>query len=206
MTQATTARSQDLIGCRHCLKLSPRSLTVCPRCGAGLRPRSTANIQITLALVLAACVLYVPANLYPIMHTLELGASETSTIIGGVILLAELGSFAVAAVIFLFSIVVPTGKILALLYLVWSVRFRSRVDQHQRTLVYEITEFIGKWSMVDVFVVAVLGALVHLTGVLVIEPGVAAVSFAGVVILTMLAAESFDTRLIWDELERSDDG
>jgi paraquat-inducible protein A len=148
-----------------------------------------------------ACLLYIPANLYPIMITEQLGSSEGSTILGGVILLMHHGAVLVALVIFLFSVMVPIGKLISLFFLVWTVRRRSPISARQRTVLYQITEFVGKWSMVDVFVVAILVALVHLGGLLSIRPGVAAVCFAGVVIVTMIAAESFDPRLIWDELE-----
>ncbi len=116
-------------------------------------------------------------------------------------LLINLGSVPVAIVIFIASVMVPIAKFLALYYLVWSVNSTNVARPRQRTLLYQLTELIGKWSMVDVFVVAILVALVHLGGILVIRPGVAAVSFAGVVMFSMLAAHSFDPRLIWDRLE-----
>jgi len=163
--------------------------------------RKSDSIQRTLALLVTACLLYIPANLYPIMYTDQLGSTEASTIMGGVILLIELGSAPIAAVIFVFSVMVPSGKLMAMFYLVWTVERHSPLDPRQRSIMYRITEFIGKWSMVDVFVVSILVALVHLGGLLVIRPGIAALSFAGVVIVTMIAAESFDSRLIWDNME-----
>ena len=135
----------------------------------------------------------------------QLGSTEASTILGGVVLLIKLGSVPIAAVIFIASVMVPLGKLIAMYYLVWSVNRGSRLDAKQRTSMYRVTEFIGKWSMVDVFVVAILVALVHLGGLLVIRPGIAALSFAGVVIITMVAAEKFDSRLMWDALENNDD-
>jgi paraquat-inducible protein A len=168
--------------------------------------RKSDSMQRTLALLVTACILYIPANLYPIMYTDQLGSTEASTILGGVILLIDLGSIPVAAVIFIFSIMVPSGKIIAMFYLVWTVEKHSTLDARQRSVMYRVTEFIGKWSMVDVFVVAILAALVHLGGLLVIRPGIAALAFAGVVIVTMVAAESFDPRLIWDNMENEDDG
>jgi paraquat-inducible protein A len=184
-----------------CHKLAPAQLHHCPRCGSVLHMRKPDSIQRTLALLVTACILYIPANLYPIMITDQLGTSEPSTILGGVILLMHHGAVLVALVIFLFSVMVPIGKLIALFYLVWTVRRHSPITPRQRTVLYQITEFVGKWSMVDVFVVAILVALVHLGGLLSIRPGFAAVCFAGVVIVTMIAAESFDPRLIWDELE-----
>lgn len=170
-----------------------------------MHARKIDSLQRTLALLITACVLYIPANLYPIMLTDQLGSTEPSTIMGGVILLIKLGSAPVAAVIFIFSVMVPSGKLMAMFYLVWTAHKGSNVSPQQRSLMYRITEFVGKWSMVDVFVVAILVALVHLGGLLVIRPGIAALAFAGVVIVTMVAAESFDSRLMWDAMEESDD-
>ena len=193
-----TAASRGLSSCHMCYKLAPSNYSRCPRCGAPLHQRKPASLQRTLALLVTASILYIPANLYPIMYTDQFGTTEVSTIVGGVVLLIELGSIPVALVIFLFSVVVPSAKLMILFYLVWTVKNRSVLNARQRSRLYRITEFIGKWSMTDVFVVAILVALVHLGGLLVIRPGIAALSFAGVVIITMLAAESFDPRLIWD--------
>ena len=201
MTAATTAANRGLASCHMCYKLAPASVQRCPRCRASLHLRKHDSIQRTLALLVTSCLLYIPANLYPIMYTDEFGTKEASTILGGVILLIELGSVPVALVIFLFSVIVPSGKLMTMFYLVWTVERHSPLDARQRSIMYRITEFVGKWSMVDVFVVAILGALVHLVGLLVIRPGIAALCFAGVVIITMLAAQSFDSRLIWDNME-----
>jgi paraquat-inducible protein A len=200
-----TAASRHLAACHICCKLAPAQQHACPRCGAPLHLRKTDSLQRTLALLITACILYVPANVYPIMITETLGSTEESTILGGVLLLIKLGSVPVAAVIFIASVMVPLGKFLAMYYLVWSVNARHAATGRQRTLVYQLTELIGKWSMIDVFVVAILVALVHLGGIMVIRPGIAALSFAGVVIVTMLAAHSFDPRLIWDRLEERND-
>jgi len=196
-----TAASKNLATCHLCCKLAPAALHHCPRCGMALHLRKNDSIQRTLALLVTACLLYIPANLYPIMYTDQLGSTEASTILGGVILLIDLGSAPVAAVIFIFSVIVPSGKLMSMFYLVWTVERHSPLDPRQRSVMYRITEYIGKWSMVDVFVVSILVALVHLGGLLVIRPGIAALSFAGVVIVTMIAAESFDSRLIWDNME-----
>lgn len=196
-----TAVQRNLAACHVCYKLAPASIHHCPRCGAAMHQRKSNSIQRTLALLITACILYIPANLYPIMYTDQLGSTEASTILGGVILLIDLGSVPVAAVIFIFSVMVPSGKLMAMFYLVWTVERHSPLDPRRRGQMYRVTEFIGKWSMVDVFVVAILAALVHLGGLLVIRPGIAALSFAGVVIVTMIAAESFDPRLIWDKME-----
>src|SRR5210317_988324 len=203
---AETAASRNLAACHVCCKLAPAEVHHCPRCGSAMHLRKNDSIQRTLALLITACLLYIPANLYPIMFTDQLGKSEGSTILGGVILLIHHDAIPVALVIFLFSVMVPIGKLLSMFYLVWTVKRHSRVTPRQRTVMYQVTEFVGKWSMVDVFVVAILAALVHLGGLLAIRPGVAALSFAGVVIVTMIAAESFDPRLIWDEMEDNERG
>ncbi len=203
---SNTAASRDLAACHVCCKLAPTDVHECPRCGSAMHLRKSDSIQRTLALLVTACLLYIPANLYPIMYTDQLGTTEASTIIGGVVLLIDLGSIPVAAVIFIFSVMVPSGKLMAMFYLVWTVENHSPLDARQRSVMYRVTEFIGKWSMIDVFVVAILAALVHLGGLLVIRPGIAALSFAGVVIVTMLAAESFDPRLIWDNTEDNNSG
>jgi paraquat-inducible protein A len=185
------------------MKLAPAELHHCPRCGSGLHLRKTNSLQRTLALLITASLLYIPANLYPIMHTDQLGKTEDSTILGGVVLLINLGSVPIAAVIFIASVMVPLGKLIALYYLVYTVHIGRRKHQREHSVMYRITELIGKWSMIDVFVVAILVALVHLGGLLVIRPGIAAISFAGVVIVTIIAAESFDPRLMWDQLEKN---
>jgi paraquat-inducible protein A len=159
------------------------------------------SLQRTLALLITACLLYIPANLYPIMYTDSLGSAEASTIMGGVVLLINLGSAPVALVIFIFSVMVPSAKLMAMFYLVWSVQRQSPIDRRKRSTLYRITEFVGKWSMVDIFVVTILVALVQLGGLLTIQPGIAALLFAGVVTITMIAAENFDSRLIWDNME-----
>jgi paraquat-inducible protein A len=198
---AVTAAGRHLAACHVCCKLAAAGRRSCPRCGAPLHLRKPDSLQRTLALLVTASILYLPANLYPIMITEHLGKSEESTIIGGVILLVKLGSLPIAAVIFFASVMVPLAKLLALYFLCWSTARGKVVRPRQQTAVYRITEFIGKWSMVDVFVVAILVALVRLSGLLEIRPGVAALSFATVVVITMLAAECFDPRLIWDRLD-----
>lgn len=198
-----TAASQNLAACHMCCKLVPAVQHCCPRCGSAVHLRQNDSIQRTLALLVTACLLYIPANLFPIMYTDQLGTTEASTILGGVVYLIDHGSLPIAAVIFIFSVMVPSGKLMAMFYLVWTVERHSSLNPRQRTVMYRVTEFVGKWSMVDVFVVAILVALVHLGGLLVIRPGIAALSFAGVVIVTMIAAESFDSRLIWDNMEEN---
>lgn len=202
---ADTAASRHLASCHLCLKLADASLHHCPRCGEALHLRKSNSLQRTLALLITAVILYIPANMLPIMITDQLGSATPSTILGGVVLLIDMGSIPIAAVIFIASVMVPLGKLIALFYLCWSVSRGRPVNPRQRTVMYRATELIGKWSMVDVFVVSILVALVHLTGLLVILPGSAAVAFAGVVMVTIVAAESFDPRIIWDQQEKVDE-
>jgi paraquat-inducible protein A len=163
-----------------------------------LHLRKPASLQRTVALIVTASLLYIPANVLPIMTTSQLGRPIESTILGGVVLLIHHGSYPVAAVIFIASVMVPIGKLLSLSWLCWSVAKRPDASNRDRTRLYRVTELVGKWSMTDVFVVAILVALIQLGGLLRITAGSAAIAFGGVVIVTMLAAESFDSRLIWD--------
>jgi paraquat-inducible protein A len=196
-----TAASQGLASCHTCYKLAPASSHKCPRCGSGLHLRRADSLQRTIALVITATLLYIPANVLPIMTTTMLGTAEPSTILGGVVLLIHHGSYAIAAVIFIASVMVPTGKLISITWLCWSVARRQKTSRQQRTRMYRVVEFVGKWSMTDVFVVAILVGLIQLGGLLSITAGSAAIAFGGVVVVTILAAESFDPRLIWDRAE-----
>jgi paraquat-inducible protein A len=132
------------------------------------------------------------------MITDQFGNSLESTILGGVVLLIQMDSIPVAVIIFIASVMVPVGKLISLFYLCWTVKRGSSASPRQRSIAYRITELIGKWSMMDVFVVSILVALVHLGNLLVIRPGAAALAFASLVVVTMIAAEQFDPRLFWD--------
>lgn len=200
-----TAASLNLASCHLCLKLVNVGQHYCPRCGSTMHLRKTRSIERTLALLFTACVVYIPANILPIMITDQLGQPIESTIIGGVVLLINMGSIAIAAVIFFASVMIPVSKLAMMFYLCWSVHKGPPGTARQRTVLYRVTEFIGKWSMIDVFVVAILVALINLSNLLVIRPGAAAVAFAGVVIISMLAAESFDPRLMWDQRENNNE-
>ncbi|MFT5837575.1 MAG: paraquat-inducible protein A [Flavobacteriales bacterium] len=159
------------------------------------------SIQTTWALLFTSVLLYIPANILPIMHTNVLGSDQPSTILGGVILLWKMGSYPIAVVIFIASVFVPVAKIVILFWLNYSVQAKQQHANSERIFWYRITEFVGRWSMIDVFVVAVLVSLIQLGNILSILPGHAALAFCGVVICTMLAAMSFDSRLIWYEPE-----
>lgn len=198
---AGTAASKGLATCHTCYKLAPASSHKCPRCGSSVHLRTTDSVQRTMALVITATLLYIPANVLPIMTTTMLGTAEPSTIIGGVVLLIHHGSYPIAAVIFIASVLVPTGKLIAITWLCWSVARKQQTSLQQRTRMYRVVEFVGKWSMTDVFVVAILVALIQLGGLLTITAGSAAIAFGGVVVVTIVAAESFDPRLIWDQTD-----
>ena len=201
---AGTAAAEGLASCHTCCKLAPASDHRCPRCGATLHLRKPESLQRTIALVVTASLLYIPANVLPIMTTSQLGRPIESTILGGVVLLIHHGSYLIAGVIFIASVLVPLGKLLSLSWLCWSVWRYHQGAPRDRTRLYRMTELVGKWSMTDVFVVAILVALIQLGGLLRITAGAAAIAFGGVVIVTMLAAESFEPRLIWDRLAEDD--
>jgi len=202
-----SARQLGLVACSDCHLLSrmitPESgqVLLCPRCGGELHQRKPNSIAKTWALLLTAVIFYIPANVLPMTVTSTLGNVSSDTIMSGVIYFIHSGSWEIALVIFTASIFVPFMKFLILTFLLLSVQFRSRWHPRDRTVLYRITEAVGRWSMVDVYVVTILVALVKL-GILVdIEAGPAAIYFASVVVITMLAAESFDPRLIWDVVE-----
>jgi paraquat-inducible protein A len=160
------------------------------------------SIQTTWALLFTSILLYIPANILPIMHTSVLGSDDPSTILGGVILLWEMDSYPIAIIIFIASVFIPVAKIVILCWLNYSVQRKQQHANSERIFWYRITEFVGRWSMIDVFVVAVLVSLIQLGNIMNALPGHAALAFCGVVIFTMLAAMSFDSRLIWYETEK----
>lgn len=200
-----TAKDLSLIACRSCHLLSrPPGLQesvqiLCPRCGAPLHSRKPNSIARTWALILAAYVLYVPANLFPITKVTSLGMTQLDTIMSGVIYFIHSGMWPLALVIFIASVLVPLLKLLILTFLLISVQRGSTWRRVDRTRLYRITEAVGRWSMLDVYVVTILVALVALGSFATIEAGIGAVFFASVVVTTMFAAISFDPRLIWDE-------
>jgi len=202
---ASTAMELGLINCHDCHLLvnvvQAQAHPHCPRCGAHLHLRKPNSLARTWALVWAALVMIIPANVLPMTITTTLGAKQADTIMSGVIYFMQTGSWEIAAVIFIASIFVPTAKLCILIFLLLSVKFRWRWRPKDRTSLYRLTELVGRWSMVDIYVVTILVALVKLGAVAAIEAGPAAVFFAAVVVITMFAAESFDPRIIWDVLE-----
>ena len=188
---------QGLQGCPVCTAVGPSEEHECGICGARLHPGWDRSIQHTWAWLVTSVILYIPANFLPITYTRFLGRDTESTILGGVVTLWEHGSYPVAIVIFVASVLVPIGKIVVLGWLCLSVQLGSRFALTQKTKLYRITEFVGRWSMIDVFVVSILVALIQLGNVMRILPGSAALAFAAMVITTMLAAIAFDPRLLW---------
>ncbi len=190
--------------CRLVMKAPPGHLDHtldCPRCGAAVHRRKPDSLSRTTALLVAAVICYFPANLYPIMQATTLGRAQEDTILTGVIYLFKNGMWPLGSIVFIASVVVPIAKIVSLAGLVASVKKKSRWRARDRAATYRIVELVGRWSMVDVYVVTILIALVHLGTLANVEVRFGAVFFAAVVVLTILAAESFDPRLIWDALE-----
>ena len=191
------------MACHRChLLCGPKAgPAACPRCGAPLHSRKPNSIARTWALVLAATVFYIPANVLPVTITTSFGKVQSDTIMSGVIYFLHSGSWPVALIIFVASIFVPILKLIILSFLLLSVQRGWQWRPVDRTRLYRLTEAIGRWSMLDVFVVTILVALVHLGALATIEAGPGAVFFAAVVVVTMLAAKAFDPRLIWDGME-----
>ncbi|MCB1338873.1 MAG: paraquat-inducible protein A [Maritimibacter sp.] len=201
-----SARAAGRVACRSCGLVAPMGQGQCARCGAALESRDTASLQKVWAWWLAGLVAYIPANIYPMLRTTAFFHTTESTIVGGVADLVHYGNYGIAAIVFAASVVIPVGKFIAIAWLALILSRRHRHDTHNLHLVYEVVEFIGRWSMIDVFVVAILSALVQFEAIATINPGVAAVSFAVSVVFTMLSAQSFDSRLIWDRLQEAPSG
>ena len=192
-----------LIACEQCEQLvrSPAGhghAAACPRCQTPLHRRKPDSINRTWALILTAIILYIPANLLPVLTVISFGQGAPSTIVGGVIELMHAGMMPVAVLVFFASILVPVLKLMGLIFLVLSVQLRWTERLRDRTRLFRIIEGIGRWSMVDVFMTGILAALVALGNLATIVPGAGAVAFCGVVIVTIFAAMSFDPRLMWD--------
>ena len=199
---ALSAAEAGLLSCRTCQLLSrPADAATpghCPRCGTALAWRRHHSIQYTWALVIAAAIFYIPANALPVLTTTALGSTESDTIMGGVIFLYASGSWPLALIVLVASVMIPLGKLLVLAYLLIQVQRGSVKNGHDSTRMYRMVEFIGRWSMLDVFVDAFVVALVQLQPLMSVEPGPGVIFFMAVVVLTMLAAQTFDPRLLWD--------
>ncbi len=199
---AVTAMQQGLQGCGTCGLLScpitGEEEGRCPRCGEALAFRKRASLQRTWAFLIAAAICYLPANVLPVLTTTTAGGATSDTILQGVVLLWSPTGWPLSLIVLVASIMIPSAKIVALAYLLVAVQRGSVKSNEQRTGLYRTVEFIGRWSMVDVFVDTFTAALVQLQPLMSVEPGPGLVFFAAVVVLTMLAVESFDPRLIWD--------
>ncbi|WGQ36887.1 paraquat-inducible protein A [Alcaligenes faecalis] len=184
--------------CTHCGFVQSSRNSRCGRCAAPVHKRKPNSRARVAALVLTACVFYIPANVLPVMELRSIMGTSAHTILGGVIQLWQLGSWDLALIVFIASIVVPITKLLALVILLIGRRWRGNEVQRQRNRIYDMVELIGQWSMLDVFVVVLMAALANFPGLSQIIPGAGALSFGIVVVLTMLAALSYDPRQGWD--------
>lgn len=203
---APTAHASGLVACHHCgLVVERGGHSHCPRCRTGLAPRKPDSLTRTWALLLASAILYIPANALPIMITTSLVGTQRDTILSGVLYFWNSGSQGLALLIFTVSVLVPLLKLGTLAFLAAGIQMRSGRSAHQRARLFRVVELVGRWSMLDVFVVALMVGLVRFSNLAMIEAGPAAAMFGGVVVLTMLAAHSFDPRLIWDVAKDHDD-
>ncbi|MDX5407635.1 MAG: PqiA/YebS family transporter subunit [Chromatiaceae bacterium] len=198
--------AQNLKLCKVCTAMVPVTQTHCSRCHTKVPLRRKTSVQNTLALLLAATLLYIPANLLPIMRTVSFGETIDSTIISGLILMWQDGAYPVAIIILIASVLVPVAKIIIMFWLCYLTRLPLAQRQRYSTQIYRLVDWVGRWSMVDVLVVAIMAALVRFDLLMSVYPGVGALVFAAVVILTMLAALSFDPRLLWDPLPEQQKG
>ena len=201
-----TAADAGLLVCHACGLLSRPAAghdLACARCGAGLHQRKPDSISRAWAFLIAAYILYVPANVLPVMETGSLFGAQRDTIMSGVVYLWTSGSWPLALIIFIASIMVPGAKLLAITVLLVSVQRWPTWRRHDRGKLYRIVELVGRWSMVDIYVAGILAALVQFKALATIKAGPGAVAFGSVVVMTMFAAEAFDPRLIWDQKETS---
>lgn len=196
--EIVTARDAGLIACRRCTQVAAGDATFCARCGHEISSRDEMSLQKVWAWWIVGVACYVPANALPMLKTRTLGMEQENTIIGGAVELADHGNWGVAIVILIASVLIPIGKFAVVAGLAISVRHGSGLSQPRRQQLFELVEYIGRWSMIDVFVVALLSSLVQLGALASVQPGPASLYFALSVIFTMLSAQSFDSRFIWD--------
>ncbi|MEW6667975.1 MAG: paraquat-inducible protein A [Thermodesulfobacteriota bacterium] len=205
----STASERGLVGCHTCNLLLPQTSldehghSPCPRCGSPLHLRKTNSEARTWALIATSVLLYIPANVYPVMTVIRFGQGEPSTILNGVVHLIQGGMYGLAMLIFFASVVVPVLKLVVLSFLLITVRRKSSWRARDRTHLFRVTEGVGAWSMVDIYVVAILVGLVNFGALTTIRPGIGATFFGAVVVVTMFAAHCFDPRLIWDNAKRA---
>jgi paraquat-inducible protein A len=199
-----SAKVSGLAGCHICgqvMRLNDEHHALCPRCGSDVHYRKNNAISRAWALLISAFIMYIPANTEPIMRSISLGDESSDTIISGVIYFLTHGDWPIALVIFLASVMLPMLKMIAIAYLLIMVQRGKVTRQREKTRLYLLAEVLGRWSMVDIFVVALMITLVQLGQLMTIEPGPAAIAFSLVVILTMFSEMVFDPKLIWDEVE-----
>lgn len=195
-----TGAATGLVSCDICETLCcirDEAATHCPSCGAALHLRHKDSLTRSLAYLVAAAILYIPANLLPVMHTNTIFGAQDDTIMSGVLVLLRTGSWPLALLVFFASIVVPLLKLISISLLLYTCWKKSAWNPLQRTQLFRMVEAVGRWSMLDVYVVTVLVALVQFQSLAAIHPGGGALAFGAVVVLTMLSAQSFDSRLIW---------
>jgi paraquat-inducible protein A len=199
---ARTGLREGFVSCEACGLLSrpagAEEPGECPRCGEELEFRRRDAIQRTWALIIAAAICYLPANIFPVMRTTTLTSEEPDTIISGVVYLYTSGSWYLALILLIASVMIPLAKLAALVYLLITVQRGSVRNNRERARLYRVLEIIGRWSMVDIFVATFVVALIQLKPLMSVAPEPGVLFFSAVVILTIIAAESFDPRLIWD--------
>ena len=200
MKAVPTGRSLGLLVCLQC-RATVRALQVayprCPRCYANLYQRKPHSLALTAALLICAAILYIPANVLPVMYTRTIFDDEEDTIMSGVLVLLH-SSWPIAVLVFIASIVVPLLKILSLGVVVFSAWRRSPRYRTQRSELFRMVDFIGRWSMLDVYAISMLVALVQIRSLAFVSVGWGALAFAAVVVLTTFAARTFDERLLWE--------
>ena len=202
-------KRHHLAGCHACglvLDLSGQAHAACPRCGSHMHHRKRDSLNRTWALVITAFILYIPANLFPVMTVISFGRGHPDTILSGVKAFIEADMWPLALLVFFASVIVPMLKLWGLVFLLISVQRKSSWRLRDRAVLFRIIESVGRWSMIDIFMISILIALVKLEAIATIEPGIGATSFAGVVVVTMIASMMFDPRLMWDAVEKKDDG
>lgn len=200
MKTKISALAQGFIRCDDCgeLSIQTNQYRSCLLCGGELHPRLPRSIQRSTALLLSAFCLYIPANIFPIMTITRLGIGEPHTIIGGILSLIHSDMVPIAMLVLVASILVPVLKLLGISLLLLNVYYRWQGHAKKWTRLYRVIAFVGRWSMLDIFMISILVALVDMGGVAQVIAGPAATAFATVVVLTMFAAKNFDPRLIWD--------
>ncbi|NMP15352.1 paraquat-inducible protein A [Thalassotalea sp. Y01] len=201
-TEIVTAKEKGMAQCKMChlvFQYKPEHANYCPRCDSFVEQRINESIQKCWAWTICSMIAAIPANTFPIMTVLYFGKGQPDTILSGIILLLKFGMYPIAAIVFIASFIVPLAKIGGLFYLLYSLKYRTNLNKQQRTDLYRYIELLGKWSMLDVFVVSLMVTLVEIGNVIEINAGAGATAFGIMVVLTMFAAHSFDPRLLWDQ-------